>query len=185
MTMPSARPQPPSGTTNPPSTEQHLATFRPGALMRLPHGRTFRVSKDGSRVHYDTAENRRNVVHLSTDVPGTAPAPPEGLVRALLAQFTTPPTWARAARNFRVHQSQDGLWRVALELRGTPEGRVRFPAQPASADSGPTGIVIDATDAESLLAVLDVLWGLADAYERDAPHVLLQQEQPTDWSAVG
>lgn len=164
--MPTPRPAPALAKGGSPRTKHHRAPFRPGALLRIADGQTFRVAKDGTRIHYADSNNKRNVVHL-TDALGARPSLPDGLIREMLSRFAEVPTWAQAHRNWRAHRDEQGSWTLALELRGGPHGRLAFPLLTDPARPEVRGVPFDPANAQSFCRIVTHLWSAADMYEKD------------------
>ena len=167
--MPTARPTPTSMKTTGSRTTKltaPLAPFRPGALLRVNSGETFRVSKDASRVHFASSHNRRNVLHLDSDG-GTGACLPDHFVRALLNRIASSSAAAAGHRCWRAQEVDHNSWTISLELRGTSDGRLQFPQPAGLGLACPSGVPIDLSDLAGFGAVIDRLWSAADAYEAD------------------
>lgn len=138
-----------------------LAQFRPGQLVRSVTGATFRVARDGTRVHY-AAGCRRNVIHI--DGVDAGERLPSSLLRVLLARFAAEPDQG-ARRTWRLRRV-DGTWYLSLEVR-CPTGRLTFPEGAGASDQTP-GVPVNGSDLAAVETVCAHLWAKADAHANDS-----------------
>lgn len=140
-----------------PTQHKRLAPVRAG--QRLATGtHKFRVSRDASRIHFDTAGKRNAIIikPFNTHDTTNEGVLPSRVVRTLLNYFDH--ATANSLRTWRLDQDAHGDWLLTLTAAGNCP-KVTFPL----------GVTLEstATHVSKLPALAAKLWKQADDYAND------------------